>query len=107
MRVAAEEILRRFRLDSSVEHTRSLPSRGPCLLVARTGAEGARLRTRLAVMRLADSWEGVWRSLVQLVLGSYMVWDARRQGLCRNYFAASSGGSTTSVPMRPMRGPRP
>lgn len=98
MRVAAEEILRRFRLDSSVEHTRSLPSRGPCLLVARTGAEGARLRTRLAVMRLADSWEGVWRSLVQLVLGSYMVWDARRQGLCRNYFAASPGGSTTSVP---------
>ncbi|MCX5238366.1 cytochrome P450 [Streptomyces prunicolor] len=98
MRVAAEEVLRRFRLDSSVEHTRSLPSRGPCLLVARTGAEGARLRTRLAVLRLADSWEGVWRSLVQLVLGSYMVWDARRQGLCRNYFAASSGGSTTSVP---------
>jgi hypothetical protein len=99
MRVAAEEVLRRFRLDSSVEHTRSLPSRGPCLLVARTGAEGARLRTRLAVMRLADSWEGVWRSLVQLVLGSYMVWDARRQGLCRNYFAASSGGPTTSVPV--------
>jgi hypothetical protein len=98
MQVAAEEVLRRFRLDSSVEHTRSLPSRGPCLLVARTGTGGARLRTRLAVMRLADSWEGVWRSLVQLVLGSYMVWDARRQGLCRNYFAASSGGSATSVP---------
>lgn len=97
MRVAAEEVLRRFRLDSSVEHTRSLPSRGPCLLIPRTGA-AVRSRTRLAVMRLADSWEGVWRSLVQLVLGSYMVWDARRQGLCRNYFAASSGGSTTSVP---------
>lgn len=98
MRVAAEEVLRRFRLDSSVEHTRSLPSRGPCLLIPRTGA-AVRSRTRLAVMRLADSWEGVWRSLVQLVLGSYMVWDARRQGLCRNYFAASSGGSTTSVPV--------
>ncbi len=37
------------------------------------------------------------RSLTQLVLGSYMVWDARRQGLCRNYFAASPGGSATSV----------
>ena len=98
MRVAAEEVLRRFRLDSSVEHTRSLPSRGPCLLIPRTGTGGARLRTRLAVMRLADSWEGVWRSLVQLVLGSYMVWDARRQGLCRNYFAAAPGGSATSVP---------
>lgn len=97
MRVAAEEVLRRFRLDSSAEHTRSLPSRGPCLLVPRTGA-GVRSRTRLTVMRFADRWEGVWRSLVQLVLGSYMVWDARRQGLCRNYFAASSGGSATSVP---------
>ncbi|MEV0481251.1 cytochrome P450 [Streptomyces sp. NPDC050508] len=98
MRVAAEEVLRRFRLDSSVEHTRSLPSRGPCLLVPRTEPGAARSRTRLAVMRLADSWEGVWRSLVQLVLGSYMVWDARRQGLCRNYFAASSGGPAPSVP---------
>nr|WSY50907.1 cytochrome P450 [Streptomyces sp. NBC_00886] len=97
MRVAAEEVLRRFRLESSVEHTRSLPSRGPCLFVPRTGAPVHR-RTRLAMMRLADSWEGVWRSLVQLALGSYMVWDARRQGLCRNYFAASSGGSATSVP---------
>jgi hypothetical protein len=98
MRVAAEEVLRRFRLDSSAEHTRSLPSRGPCLLVPRTEPGAARSRTRLAVMRLADSWEGVWRSLVQLVLGSYMVWDARRQGLCRNYFAASSGGPAPAVP---------
>jgi hypothetical protein len=100
MRVAGEEVLRRFRLDSSAEHTRSLPSRGPCLLVARTGTAAlspARRRTRLAAMRLADRWEGVPRSLIQLVLGSYMVWDARRQGLCRNYFAASSGGSAPSV----------
>ncbi|WP_151482228.1 cytochrome P450 [Streptomyces albicerus] len=100
MRVAAEEVLRRFRLDSSAEHTRSLPSRGPCLLVPRTGTAAwspARRRTRLAAMRLADRWEAVPRSLTQLVLGSYMVWDARRQGLCRNYFAASSGGSAPSV----------
>ncbi|WP_369191769.1 cytochrome P450 [Streptomyces sp. R08] len=106
MRVAAEEVLRGFRLESSVEHTRSLPSRGPCLLVARTGAAapgspargGTRLASmRLAAMRLADRWAAVPRSLTQLVLGSYMVWDARRQGLCRNYFAASPGGSATSV----------
>ncbi|MGC9538982.1 cytochrome P450 [Streptomyces sp. UG1] len=100
MRVAAEETLRRFRLESSAEHTRSLPSRGPCLLVPRTGAEDAnpaRRRTRLAAMRLADRWAAVPRSLTQLVLGSYMVWDARRQGLCRNYFATSSGGPAASV----------
>ncbi|KUO17447.1 cytochrome P450 [Streptomyces dysideae] len=97
MRVAAEDVLHRFRLESSAEHTRSLPSRGPCLLVPRTGAAPAPRRTRLAAMRLADRWAAVPRSLTQLVLGSYMVWDARRQGLCRNYFAASSGGSAPSV----------
>ncbi|MBC2906921.1 cytochrome P450 [Streptomyces cupreus] len=100
MRVAAEETLRRFRLESSAEHTRSLPSRGPCLLVPRAGAAWGpvRRRSRLAVMRLADRWAAIPRSLVQLALGSYMVWDARRLGLCRNYFAASPGGSATSVP---------
>ncbi|MFJ3306791.1 cytochrome P450 [Streptomyces sp. NPDC086549] len=100
MRIAAEETLRRFGLESSAEHTRSLPSRGPCLLLPRTGAaprRPARRWIRLTAMRLGDRWTGVWRSLVQLVLGSYMVWDARRQGLCRNHFAASSGGSAPSV----------
>jgi hypothetical protein len=104
MRVAAEEVLRGFRLESSVEHTRSLPSRGPCLLVPRSAAAAGspartrtRTRTRLAAMRVADRWATVPRSLTQLVLGSYMVWDARRQGLCRNYFAASSGGPAASV----------
>jgi hypothetical protein len=48
-------------------------------------------------MRLADHWANVPRSLAQLVLGSYMVWDAHRQGLCRRYFAASPGGSSPSV----------
>ncbi|NGO09272.1 cytochrome P450 [Streptomyces sp. HC44] len=102
MRVAAEEVLSRFRLESSAEHTRSLPSRGPCLLIPRSGAGAvawspARRRVRLAAMRLGDHWAGIPRSLVQLVLGSYMVWDARRQGLCRNYFATASGGSAPSA----------
>ncbi|MCI3278083.1 cytochrome P450 [Streptomyces cylindrosporus] len=95
MRVAAEEVLRRFRLESAVEHTRSLPNRGPCLLVPRT--DPRRPRLRLAAMRLADHWANVPRSLTQLVLGTYMVWDARRQGLCRRYFAESSGGPSPSV----------
>jgi cytochrome P450 len=154
MRVAAREVLRRFRLDSPAAHTRSLPSRGPCLLVphdpadpytspgARSsysayvspgargansahvspgardsfdmhglsdahGSSGARARyaaygmvagaggnagrkaewlARRRIMRWQDRWESVPRSLTQLALGSYMVWDARRQGLCRTYF---------------------
>ncbi|MFF4117315.1 cytochrome P450 [Streptomyces sp. NPDC001714] len=95
MRIAAEEVLRRFRPVSSAEHTRSLPSRGPCLLIPREDTGSPRLR--LAALRLADHWANVPRSLTQLVLGTYMVWDARRQGLCRGYFAAAPGGSSPSV----------
>ncbi|RLL70731.1 cytochrome P450 [Streptomyces sp. Z26] len=100
MRVAAEEVLRRFVLRSSAEHTRSLPSRGPCLLVPRTDAPAPAVRVRLAAMRQGDRWAAVPRSLAQLVLGSYMVWDARRQGLCRDYFAEASGGPAPAAPGR-------
>ena len=37
-------------------------------------------------MRLRDRWADVGRSLVQLVLGTWMVVDARRQQLCTTYF---------------------
>ncbi|HWG28487.1 cytochrome P450, partial [Actinospica sp.] len=95
MRVMAAEVLRRYTLASSVGHTRSLPNRGPCLLTPVTPVMPARAeqyrplrpRMQLALLRVRDRWEDVWRSLVQLVLGTYMVWDARRLHLCRSYFA--------------------
>jgi hypothetical protein len=37
-------------------------------------------------MRTRDRWSDVGRGLVQLALGSWMVFDARRQRLCANYF---------------------
>jgi hypothetical protein len=87
MRAATREVLRRFELHTGAEHTRSIPNRGPVLLVSRAGGIGARRRgALLAFMRLRDRWEDVWRSLLQLVLGTYMVWDARRLALCRRYF---------------------
>lgn len=85
MRAVAWEMLSRFVLHSSAGHTRSMPNRGPCLLVRRVGSP-SRPRVRLALMRVHDRWEDVWRSLVQLVLGTYMVWDARRQKLCQRHF---------------------
>ena len=90
MRVVAAEVLRRFALSSSAVHTRSLPNRGPCLLTPLVPgrAPSCRPTARLALLRLRDRWEDVWRSLAQLVFGTYMVWDARRLRLCRNYFAA-------------------
>lgn len=85
MRIVAREMLRRFELSSSVVHTRSMPNRGPCLLVPR-GTHRPQ-RTILAWLRLRDRWEDVWRSLAQLVFGTYMVIDARQKRLCETYFA--------------------
>jgi Cytochrome P450 len=86
MQAAAREVLRRLTLSSSAAHSRSLANRGPAYLtpVGQPGPSGR----RLALMRLRDHWEDVWRSLLQLVLGTVMVADARRLALCRNYFAA-------------------
>lgn len=83
MRAVTEELLAHHALHSAATHTRSMPNRGPCLITA-PGAMPA--FGALALMRLRDRWEDVWRSLVQLVLGTYMVWDARRQRLCAGHF---------------------
>jgi hypothetical protein len=111
MRIATRAMLRRFVLHSSATHTRSMPNRGPCLLEPRPGGtdparlraarlRAARLRAALLTMRLRDRWEDVWRSLVQLVLGTYMVWDARRQRLCTRYFDAQQPTPAVSLPQR-------
>ena len=91
MRAAARELLRQFAFYSSASHTRSIPNRGPCLLAPRQRPHGLQgLRLLMLGMRLRDRWEDVGRSLKQLVLGTYMVWDARRQRLCQAYFEAHS-----------------
>ena len=84
MRAVTREVLRRFALASTVGHTRSLPSRGPCYLVPPGATPPGPLRLRL--MRWRDAWADVGRSVVQLVLGTVMVLDARRQRLCTSYF---------------------
>jgi hypothetical protein len=84
MRAVTREVLRRYSLASSVVHSRSLPSRGPCYLTP-AGVPGPG-RVRLRAMRLRDRWADVGRSVRQLVLGSWMVVDARRQRLCTTYF---------------------
>jgi hypothetical protein len=92
MRVVAREVLRRFELYSSAGHIRSIPNRGPCLLMRRGAPDRQLQRTRrLARIRRRDQWEDIGRSLVQLVLGTYMVLDARRQRLAERYF--DNGGS--------------
>ena len=112
MQVTAREILKHFLLSSSASHTRAIPNRGPCLLMRRAGAHDPRPpRSLLLYMRVRDRWEDVWRSFVQLFLGTYMVWDARRLRLCARYFEAQEAkGQTPSAAPRvretecPMRG---
>jgi len=85
MRAALREVLRGFALASSVSHTRSLPGRGACYLVPAGATPPGRLR--LAAMRGRDRWGDVGRSIVQLVLGTWMVLDARRERPCTRHFA--------------------
>jgi hypothetical protein len=90
MRAVGRELLEHFACYSSVSHTRSIPHRGPCLLVSRGSKDRAFLRSGMLVfMALRDRWEDVWRSLVQLVLGTYMVLHARRLRLCQRHFEAA------------------
>ncbi|WP_410607927.1 cytochrome P450 [Amycolatopsis sp. lyj-109] len=87
MRIVTREVLRRFSLASTAAHTRSIPNRGPALLTPR----GARpRRAPLVWLAVRDRWEDVWRSFAQLVFGTYMVLDARRQALCSTYFAGGT-----------------
>src|SRR5262245_50690592 len=93
MQVATREILKRFLLSSSASHTRSIPNRGPCLLMRRAnGHDFEPPRVLLLYMRMRDRWEDVWRSIVQLFLGTYMVWDARRLRMSARYFEAAEPG---------------
>ncbi|MGW4063348.1 cytochrome P450 [Amycolatopsis sp. NPDC004747] len=87
MRVVAQEVLRRFSLASTAAHTRSIPNRGPVLLTPRRARHG---RAPLVWLAVRDRWEDVWRSFAQLVFGTYMVLDARRQALCSTYFAGGN-----------------
>lgn len=84
LRATTREVLHRFTLASSVAHTRSLPSRGPAFLtpIGHPGPSSARLRALRRADRIADAG----RSVKQLILGTWMVLDARRQKLCATYF---------------------
>ncbi|MFE6282298.1 cytochrome P450 [Streptomyces sp. NPDC057877] len=86
LRAAVREVLRRFRLDSSVSHTRSIPHRAPCLLIPRGPDPRARLAALRGFLRVRDGVEDVTRGVRQLVLGTVMVLHARRQRPAARYF---------------------
>ncbi|MBZ6087766.1 cytochrome P450 [Streptomyces olivaceus] len=93
MRAAVREVLRRFRLDSTASHTRSIPHRAPCLLVPRgLPVRPRRLEALRSFVRVRDGVEDVTRGVRQLVLGTAMVLHARHQRLATRYFAGQPAG---------------
>jgi len=84
IRTVTTEILRRYALRSTAQHTRALTNRAPCILTPRTSPSSA-ARPALLAIRLRDHWEMLWHSIVQLVLGTIMIAQARNQQICRRY----------------------
>jgi hypothetical protein len=108
MRAAVREILKRVRVASSVPHTRSIPSGGPCLLVARDSDYSPRREAFVLLwLRFCDRWADVARSVAQLVYGTYMVWDARRLRLCERYFDGPRSNDGASAAGGPVMGRSP
>lgn len=98
MRAAARQMLKEFALYSSASHIRSIPNRGPCLLVRRDARQNTVFyRALLAYMYVGDTWENVARSALQLVLGTYMVWDARRRRMCQRYFERQAATNSANA----------
>jgi len=82
MRSAARAFLREFAVESTAAHARSIPNRGPCLLVDREEGLSGTLRHRwlLGWLAFRDRIEDMLRSVKQLVLGTIMVVHARAFG---------------------------
>ncbi|WP_229924460.1 cytochrome P450 [Streptomyces sulfonofaciens] len=109
MRAVTREVLARFTLDTAVSHTRSLPHRAPCLLVPRERPlPSAAARTVRGFLRVRDRCEDVVRAPVQLVLGTWMVLDARRRKPAETYFAThDTEGRPLPRPPHPAAPPTP
>ncbi|WP_338773488.1 cytochrome P450 [Nocardia vulneris] len=100
MRAVARTVLDDYRLHSSVSHTRSIPHRAPCLLLAADRPPSPiMVRAMLTGLRARDRFEDVWRGLTQLGLGTWMVLDARRQRPCARYFADLDAQETPACPV--------
>jgi hypothetical protein len=104
MKIVLREFLKEVRIYSAATHVRSIPNRGPCVLVPVQTAE--KPDGRLAAQWVRDRVEDVTRSVTQLFLGTYMVWDSRRQRLTERYFTEhdTQGRPLVAVPTRPAGG---
>ncbi len=98
IKAATPMVLKQFQLISSAAHTRSMPNRGPCLLLARQAGLPYPFRQAVLLwMRVQDRWEDVYHSLLQLFLGTFMVWHARCLQLTQTHFARQVSAEKASI----------
>ena len=98
MRAVTDEILRVSACTRRPPTPGRSRNRAPCLLVRRGSGPPPGLGRSLTAMCLRDQAGDVGRSVKQLVLGTYMVWDAQRKRLCERHFAETSAGIGTVPP---------
>jgi hypothetical protein len=80
-------VFSRAVLASPIDHIRSLPDRGHCLIRRRdVPMSSASVAILQAGMWLEEVVEGAFRSVAQLVLGTIMLVDARRKHPAYSYF---------------------
>ena len=87
MREIARVAFKHIVIASPVNHTRSMPDRGHCLLRQRRCAmSSTAVAVLLAAMWVQELMQGAARSVVQLIFGTAMLIDARRKQLAFSYF---------------------
>ena len=112
MHAIAKVMVEKVVMYSPIDHTRSMPCGGMCILVPRVSnkenansssssssssnntdkskSKSALSTTQvlLQMLRLlfVEASENVTRSLTQLVLGTYMLWDAKKARLAVRFF---------------------
>ena len=88
MRQLTRHLFHNYTFASPIQHTRSMPNRGPCLVTNDAAMVNTPLiqRVLFPLMLFRDRWEDLHRSVMQLVFGTVMVVHAKRLKLCEHYF---------------------
>ncbi len=88
MRRITKHVINEYFFASPIVHTRSMPNRGPCLVTTDFAFIDSKLLKYWLCpgMKIRDRWEDLYRSLVQLILGTGMILHAKKLRLCEGYF---------------------
>ncbi len=89
--------IQKFEFYSSVEHTRSLPNRGPCIIISRNHQFPKTIKKILLMfLKVRDYWEKLYTSISQLVYGFIMILHARDLKLADTYYKNPHSAKTVS-----------